>query len=342
MGSNNFKIEKMDNYKNYSGQLKDQYKTIFEKIELYINGTAKLNEKEKNDCLLQILDTFLCGQAENRDVRDITGSKLKNYCDSMIYGEAIYIFKALRVLLTVIGALFYITFMQFFIKFCKVTFSKEVGNVFQPMNFGIGDAILFLSYMCIPYIIAEITNTYFENPVRCIKIRRYAYYGVTLLSIALYTTLKDAFQSCGIYISFSNIIFIFVFLLVVAFVVDYVAKAFEKDKTSDNQEIDNKYNLFLQKKYGKYKENCRKRNKPVADWDNFMKIDRKRNIVFTILFLIYGIIFFAFMVLTVRGVLIKGATVAEIIIFLICCFLDLVMFGIVKEGIRRNKLLFQK
>lgn len=342
VASNKFKIERMDNYKNYSVQLENQYQTTFQKLELYINGSAKLNDEEKNKCLVQILDTFLSGQAEGRPVAAITGSNLKNYCDNMIYGETIYIYKTSRVYNTIFGALFYISFMQFFIRFCNVAFSKRSGSIFQQMDFGIGDGILFLAYICIPQLIAVITRNYFENPVLCKRVKRYTYYGVWLLMIGVYTFLRDAFKSYEIMISFSNVVLIFIFLIIADFVIYYFTKSFQNGKLGDNRKLQDKYNSFLNSKYEKHKESCRKRNRAVLNWNEFIKKNMRTNVVFTLLFFIYGIIFLGLTVLSGRGMLIKGADVAGIIILLICCFGDLVMLGVVKEGIRRNRQLTQR
>lgn len=353
VASNKFKFEKTDNYKKYVVQLENQYQTTFQKLELYINGSAKLNDEEKNKCLLQILDTFLSGQEGGRSVAAITGSNLKNYCDNMIYGETIYIYKASRVYNTILGALFYISFMQFFIRFCNVAFSKRSGSIFQQMDFGIGDGILFLAYICIPQLIAVITRNYFENPVRCKRVKRYTYYGVWLLTIGVYTFLRDAFKSYEIMISFSNVVLIFIFLIIADFVIYYFAKTFEdgqvtftktleNEKLTDNRKLQDKYNSFLNAKYEKHKESCRKRNRAALNWNEFIKKNMRTNVVFTLLFFIYGIVFLGLTVLSGRGMLINGADAAGIIILLICCFGDLVMLGVVKEGIRRNRQLTQR
>ena len=66
MGKDKYENENFDNYKNYVGQLENEYLTTFKKIEVYINESTKLNSLEKNNCFLQILDTFLSSQADGK------------------------------------------------------------------------------------------------------------------------------------------------------------------------------------------------------------------------------------------------------------------------------------
>jgi len=109
-----------DKYKNYVDKLANEYKTTFEKVGIYINGTSRLNTSEKNGCIFEIIDTFLAGQEEGKPLKEITGVDLKKYCDSMIYGEGIYIYKASRGCSVFLGALFYVAYMHFFVSLIMI------------------------------------------------------------------------------------------------------------------------------------------------------------------------------------------------------------------------------
>ena len=45
--------DKYDDYRNYIKGLKNEYAAAFEKIEVYINGSSKLNFSEKNNCFFK-------------------------------------------------------------------------------------------------------------------------------------------------------------------------------------------------------------------------------------------------------------------------------------------------
>lgn len=113
MGNDRHKREDFDNYKKYIDQLENEYLETFIKIELYINGSTKLNEQEKNNCFMQILDTFLSGQAEGKSIKSITGRDLKKFCDNMICGESIYMHKVTKVFNTVFYSLYWVMIFHF-------------------------------------------------------------------------------------------------------------------------------------------------------------------------------------------------------------------------------------
>jgi DNA-binding ferritin-like protein (Dps family) len=337
MGNNKNENKKFDSYKNYITQLENEYKTTFEKIEIYINGSSKLNSLEKNDCLLEILDNFLSAQAEGMSINHITGIDLKKYCDSMIYGEAIHIYKASRFCFILLGAFFYISYMHFFIDFFKAIINKDSNLFFRPMPFGIGEIVLAIGYMFIPKLISLITRNYFENPVRCKKVKKYTYNIVWLITIMLYTFAKDLFQKYVIVISFSNVILILIYLTIISVIVWLLIKTFQDEKTKVKKD---KYLELLNKEYEKHLSKCEKRNKKPLDWKAFLKKKTKETSIFTMIFFVYGIIFLIFAVLIGRGMLVKGKLDAVgIIMLLLVSFLATVLVGVVKEGFNRNKHL---
>lgn len=341
MGNNKFKKEKFDHYKIYVNQLKKEYLNIFEKIEVYINGSSKLNTLEKNNCFLQILDTFLSGQSEGKPVYDITGTNLKKYCDNMIYGESIYIYKASRICSIIIGALFYVSFMHFFTGIFHAIRLTNSSIIFQPMNFGIGEILLILVYICIPKIIDIITGSYFEDPVRCKKVKTYTYYGVWIFTIAIYTQMKETFSGYGINFSFSSIVLILIYSSIVIIALYLLEGIFNEEQLRNNDGGKrDKYYEFLKKEYERYNLKCKEQDKELLGWNKFIKKKVKSNSLFTIVFFIYGIIFLGFEILIGRSMLIKGDISAVGIIFLMgIAFVDIVIVGVVREGIYRVKQL---
>lgn len=341
MGNNKFKKEKFDNYKIYVNQLEKEYLNAFEKIEVYINGSSKLNTLEKNNCFLQILDTFLSCQSEGKSVYDVAGTNLKKYCDSMIYGESIYIYRVSRICSIIIGALFYVSFMHFFTEIFHSIDLKNSSIIFRPMNFGIGEIVLILGYICIPKIIDVITKSYFENPVRCKKVKNYIYYGVWIFTIVIYTQMKETFNGYGIDLPFSSIVLILIYSAIVSIALYLLERKFNDEKLKDNEmEKKDKYCEFLKKEYERYSLKCKEHNKELLGWDKFIKKKVKSNFLFTIIFFIYGIIFLGFEILIGRNMLISGDISAVSIVFLIgIAFVDIVIIGVVREVIYRTKQL---
>lgn len=339
MGIEKYERESFDSYKNYVNQLESEYRTTFQKIEVYINGSSKLNSLEKNNCLLQVLDTFLSGQEEEKPVRGITGTDLKKYCDDMIYGETIYIYKASRIFFNLLGALVYVSFIYFFSRVFEAIHLKDSSLIFNPMNFGIGEIMLAIGYMCIPKVISLITRSYYEDPVRCKKVRKYTNYVVLIFILIIYTLIKDFFQKYVIIISFSNVILILIYLTIISAIVWLLTRTLDYEKLEKRK---NKHLEFLNKQYEKHLLKCEKRNKKPLEWNEFLKKKVKENSIFTKLFFVYGIIFLIFVVLLGRGMLIEGKIDAVgITLLIIVSFIDVVMVGVVREGKHRNKQLIQ-
>ncbi len=172
------KKEKYEDYKKYIKGLENEYVITFNEIEFYINESSKLNLLEKNNCFLQILDTFLSAQEAGKPVNGITGLDLKKYCDDMIYGQSIYSYKLPKICFILLGILYYISFINFFSRIFKGD-----SIIFSPMSFGVADIILILGCICIPNIISRVTRNYFKNPVHYKKIKKYTYYVVWLFTI---------------------------------------------------------------------------------------------------------------------------------------------------------------
>lgn len=337
MGNEKSEKEYFDNYKKYINQLKKEYKTTFEKIEVYINGCSKLNNIEKNNCLLQVLDTFLSAQVEGKSVKDITGKNVKRYCDNMVEGESVYIYKVSRIFLTILGALFYATFMNFFPKICEGIYFNDRNIIFQPMKFGIGECMLMLGYICIPKILEIVTRNYFEDPVRCKKVRKYTEYGIGLLTVVIYVLIKE--QMYLVTIPFSNVILILIYLALINVVVWLLIISFEDKRVKMRHE---KYLEILSRRYSKYLLKCEKHNKKALDWSEYQQKKTKENSIYTKLFFIYSLIFLVFVVIIGRGMLIKQKIdTVGIIILIIVSLLNVVIISVVGDEIKREKEINQ-
>lgn len=341
MGNDRHKREDFDNYKNYIEELENEYLETFKKIEIYIDGSTKLNTLEKNDCFLQILDTFLSSQVEGKSIKSITGTDLKKYCDNMIYGETIYIYKASKVFNTITGALFYISIVHFIIRIIYSIDLKDSSSIFQPMSFGIGESILLLDYLCIPKLVSVITRNYFENPVRCKKVRRNTSLAVWTFTCIIYSFMEVNFNEYGILISFSSLVLFFIYSVIASLSIRVLTGAFDNENSENKKEKrEQQYFWLLKKEYEKHKVKCDKRNKKPLDWDKFLKKKTKDNYVFIIVFFVYGVIFLGSAILIGRGMLVKGnIDVVGIVALILVSFITLVMIVVVKEGIDRNKQL---
>lgn len=304
MMGNNENKEVFDDYKKYVNKLGKEYEDIFKKIEIYINGTTKISETEKNNCLLQVLDTFLSAQEEGRVAEEVTGSSLRKYCESMIYGESLYIYKCVRIITTLIRTIFYIAFMHFFIRIGKGVFSEGLSIAFQPINFGIGEVILGISNISIPILLSIITQNLFEDPKRCKKIKRYVEYGVLIFAITIYTWLESDFGQSGITISFSRIILILIYSTIVLIVLSILFSG--ERLTSNLEQSEKKYSKLMIKKYKKYEVKCKKKNKDIMEWDDFLKKNRGLKNLQIIYFSICGIGLFVESILLAASVFIEG------------------------------------
>ncbi|SHH66433.1 DUF1048 domain-containing protein [Clostridium grantii] len=339
MGNDKFKVEEVENYKKYKEQLQNEYLETFVKIELYINGSTKLNEKRKNDCFLQILDTFLSAQEEANSVKSITGRDLRKYCDSMIYGEAIYLHKATKIFDAFLQGLYWVVFFHFWFLLWYAIKLKDSSIIFQPMNLGLDEIfIIFFNIYFIPKILFIVTKNYFEDPIKCKRIKRYTTLVLWILSGGIYAFIKDEFTKYGILVSFSKLILILVYLLIIGISVLALKDIFMNESRRD--ELESKYFWILKRDYEKHKVKCGKHNKDSLDWDKFLKKKVKYNYIFIILWLIYGILFLVFTILISVGMFVKGnIDVVGILMLLFVMFIVLVMISCVKEGINRNKQL---
>ena len=332
MMGNNENKEVFDDYKKYVNKLGKEYVVIFNKIEIYINSTTKISSTEKNDCLLQIIDTFLSAQEEGRAISEITGSNLRKYCESMIYGESLYIYKSVRIAHTLIGTIFYIAFMHFFIRIGKGMFSEGISIAFQPMNFGIGEIVLGISNICIPIILSLVTRNYFEDPKRCKKIKRYVEYGVVIFAITIYTWLESDFGQSGITISFSRIILILIYSIMVLIVLSILFSG--ERLTSNLEQSEKKYSKLMIKKYEKYEVKCKKKNKDIMEWDEFLKKNKGLKNLQIIYFSICGIGLFVESILLAISIFIEGnIDLAGITLLLVVTFIWMFVFETIRFGV---------
>jgi len=343
MGSNKYERESFDSYKNYINQLKNEFRTSFDKIEVYINGSSKLNYNEKNNCLLEILDSFLSAQAGDNPVKNVTGADLKKYCDSMIYGEAIHIYKASRICSIILGSLFYISFIHLFTCVFHAIGSKDSNLIFQPMYFGMGEIVLILGYMCIPKLIALITRNYFENPVRCKRVKRITYNVVWIFTILIYSFSKEYVKKYVTIIPFSNIVLILIYLAIITSSVWLLTKSFDEGNSEEKKtEKESKYIKRLNVEYNKHIKKCEEHSKTPLDWNNFVIKKAKNNSLFIKIFFVYSIIFLVFAILIGRGMLVEGnINVIGIAILLGISFLDVVIVSAVRDFIQINKKLIE-
>lgn len=323
--------KKYDDYKKYINGLSGEYKRIFENIELYISDTTRLNTVEKNNCFLQILDTFLSAQEEGKSVEVITGSDLKRYCDDMIHGEAIYIYKVSRACFRLLGALFYILFMSFFMNIGSSVQFKDSSHIFKSINFGIAEVMLSVVYFCIPKFTVLVTRNYFNNTKRYRKIRRYVLYIEFLFTSIVYTIFKINFQIYGINIAFTNVILLLIYSTIISLVVWLLTELFSKENNSSE---------LLNKHYEKYKVKCEKRNKNPLGWNDYLKKKYKDNRLFIIIFSLYLIIFLVQAFLIARGMLVNGnINVVGIIILILISFLFVVIISAIRIWIIENRTI---
>ena len=262
MGNGKHEKENYDDYKNYIDELENEYLATFEKIEIYINESTKLNFYQKNNCFLQILDSFLSGQSEGKSLKDITGLNLKKYCDDMIYGQTIYMYKVSRVCFILLGALLYVSYMHFFITICKAIDLQDSSIIFQPMKFGIGEIILILGYILIPKLISILNRNYFENPKGCKKIKKYTYCFLWFFTITIYSLMKEPSNIYGLFISFSSIVLILIYSAILSVAVWLVTENFKSENfESVIEEKKHTYYELLNRDYEKHKLKCGKSNK---------------------------------------------------------------------------------
>ncbi|MBL4931686.1 DUF1048 domain-containing protein [Clostridium paridis] len=326
----------IDNYRDYINQLEMEYKTQFFKVEAYINISSKLNYKEKNSCLLQVLDSFLSAQEEGKNVFEITGNNLKGYCDNMIYGESIYVYKMSRICSTFLSSVYFVSFVHLFISFCNRIFNGKNTNVFSEMRFGIGEIILMLGIISSPIITDLITKKYFENPKLCKRIGNCVSFFMILIPITIYTFTNETFDVYGVTITFNNSVLIILYLTLLNFIVWSITRM------TNNKNLDSRkeqYIEFLSKDYKKYINKCNSKNKNPLDWNSYLIKKKKQNSIYTKLYFVYGIIFLIISLLIGKVMLEEGKLdffgIAFIAIFSI---LFVIMFGVVMEGTNRNKM----
>jgi DNA-binding ferritin-like protein (Dps family) len=341
MNSGKNKVEKYDGYKNYIDSLKDEYRRSFDKIEMYITGSSKLNTSEKNNCLLQVLDTFLSAQEQEKPVIQVTGPDLKRYCDDMIYGERIYIYKSSRIFFALLGTLFYISYMQVFPRIFDAIKLKDIKVIFSSINFGIADIILMLGYICIPKIISFITKSQFENPKRCRSIKRYTYGGIWLFTIMIYSFIKSNDTSSLMVISFSRVCLVLLYLGLINFVIFFLMKVLEQGDLEEAKEArEQKYLDKLNKKYQLHVEKRSRYSKEPLDFKQF-KANRVKSNYFTIVvFSIYFLIFLVLAALIGRGMYLQDSLDTFGIVFLfIIALLNILIAVSIKYFILINEKL---
>jgi hypothetical protein len=233
--------------------------------------------------------------------------------------------------------------MHFFTRVCEAIDLKDSSIIFQPMKFGIGEIILILGCICIPRLISVINRNYFENPARCKKVKRYTYFSVWLLTITIYSLMKEPFNIYRILIPFSTIVLILIYSIIICAVVWLVIEHVKTESLGKrNEKIKKKYTEIINKQYEEHKAKYKKRNKDPLDWNKFMKKKNKENSVFMMLFFLYGIILFGIAIVLGWLMLNKAEIdLVGIVILIVISLLDLCMFLVAKEGINRNKELAQ-
>ncbi|QAA32396.1 DUF1048 domain-containing protein [Clostridium manihotivorum] len=335
------KVDKYEGYKNYVNLLMDDYRKDFDKIEVYVIGSSKLNTSEKNNCLLQVLDTFLSAQEEEKSVIQVTGPDLKRYCDDMIYGERIYIYKSSRIFFILLGTLFYTAYMQVFPRIFDAIKLGDMRVIFKTINFGIADIILMLAYICIPEIISFVTKSQFENPRRCRRIKRYTYYAIWIITIMIYSFIKDNDKSSLMIMSFSKVSLILLYLGLINFVILFLMKVLERGSMEEEKEArEEKYLDKLNTQYQMHVERRKRSNKEPLEFESF-KAKRVRNNFFTIaMFSIYLLIFLLLAVLIGRGMYIQNSIdVLGIIFLFIIALLSILMTVSIRFFVLINKSL---
>lgn len=332
MNYKNVKNKGYENYKNFKDKLNCEYKTTFEKIEAYINASVKIDIISKNNCFMQILDSFLEGQDAGNDVCTITGADLKKYCEDMIYGETIYIHKLSKISSHIFIAIFYVLIIYILTNLFKGVEFKNYRLIFKSFNFGLSEVILIIGFFCIPFITSSISKNYFENPIKLRRVEKITYFIVLFIISEIYLLFKNYFQKFTVSISFEKIILIFIYFALIVFLIFILSKTFESDK------LENKYLMLLNKQYEKYKEKCKNHYKNPLEWSEFIKKKQKINFIYLIVFFVYSIIFLVFTILICRSMIINGISADGIILLIICYIFDILLSGIVMEGMLRKNL----
>ena len=329
-------IKDIDNYKDYINHLEMEYKTQFYKVEAYINISSKLKYQEKNNCLLQVLDSFLSAQEEGKSVFEITGYNLKSYCDNMIYGETIYIYKISRICSTLLSSVYFVAFVHLFISICNRIFDRENTSIFSEMRFGLGEIVLMLGIISSPILTDLITKKYFKNPKRCKKIGNCVSFLMILIPITVYTFINETFDIYGVTITFNNSVLILLYLTLINFIVWSITRITNNEKLESRKE---KYKEFLSKDYKKYINKCNNKNKKPLEWNSYIIKKRKQNSIYTKLYFLYGIIFLVLSVLIGKVMIEEGKLDFLGMTFIsFISLLFVIMFGVVIEGINRNKM----
>lgn len=340
MVNNNFKTNKFCNYKNYINQLENQYLSTFKKIEDYVNNTTKLDRISINNCLLQIIDTFLSGQKQRKAVENITGTDLKKYCDNMIYGESIYIYKVSRICSIIFRTIFYIFFMEFLTSSILSLLNGNFNSILKPVNLGTADIILAIAYLCIPKFLSVITKNYFDNPIYYRKVRKYTNYAITIISIAIYTFVKDMFVKSTIYLTFSNAVLILIYFLIIKIVIHSLCISFN-NTLEQSSEKSTKYYTLINIRFEKQKKVSEHKGNSPLNWSKFLKRQRQLNYLFCILFILYTPIYFVTLFFLAKGLLTKGIDTIGIFLLIIITLIILFLIATVNEFLRRNRQLTQ-
>lgn len=319
--------DKFQDYKKFKAKLKGEYLARFEQIEVYINGTTKLNALEKNNCLLQVLDTFLSGQEDGKSIKELIGASTKRYCDAMIYGESIYKYKLIKALTNFLGALIYIFFIYFFNNFFKSLVYKDRSLVFRTMNFGAAHIILMAAELSIPILIFLITMRYFENPTRCKRVKRITYCSLWMSTFLLYTIAEKLFQGNVITISFKRCILILLYFSIFTLWMKLIMDAIYEDRFEEEKEEKIRHYIeSLSKKYNKYKLSCEKSNKQPMTWTNFLHKKVKDNKFIIVINRVYSVVFVGLVIL-IATIMFRSDSfnLLGILFLLVCTFIAYVM-----------------
>jgi hypothetical protein len=178
------------------------------------------------------------------------------------------------------------------------------------MYFGVGQAtLLIINILITPKIISKVTERFFEDTNKCQKITRSIKWSMYIISAGIYSFLKDEFIYPAIIFSFISCFLIIIYIVLVGIVVAVFTKG------SDN----NRSKSIFENRYEKYKFRRVRNSKELLTYENYIK---KESTIFAPVFFILSAIFFIFLLLIGKDMLVKGIiNITSILLFIFCyCF----------------------
>lgn len=343
MGIKFDKKEKYDKYKNYVAQLEGEYKESFCKIESYINTCPKLYYREKNNCLLEVLDCFLTAADSGRNVHEVTGSDLKAFCDGLICGESMRIHKICKICSSLFESILYLSLFCFTLQVIQAITGTGAKVSLTPMKFGLGEVCIIIGYLAIPWIVYISTRNHLENPKLYSRIKNYTSYGLWLLTLFAFSYLKDDTLAAkfSITIPLSTLSLLLIYIALFTAVVRIVAKTVEictfENKYVKRDEI---YFNYLNSNYAMHLAKNATASNNSLTWHKFIQRRTIYNYFSIALFIIFSTCFLALAFLAGKGMIVKN-NVSPIGLILLSIISICLIFTIcfILEGFRRNKLL---